>query len=74
MLSWMRAVVYKPIGFVSSPFKEPQDVPIQSAAAEGVTGYVEVAGEYVEGLRDVEGFSHLILIYHCHLAQDLSAG
>jgi tRNA-Thr(GGU) m(6)t(6)A37 methyltransferase TsaA len=68
----MKEVVYKPIGVVHSPFKEPRDVPIQSAAARGVTGYVEVAREYVEGLRDVEGFSHLILVYHCHLAQDYS--
>lgn len=68
----MKDVVYKPIGVVHSPFKAPQDVPIQSVAAEGVMGHVEVAREYVEGLRDVEGFSHLILIYHCHLAQKYS--
>jgi tRNA-Thr(GGU) m(6)t(6)A37 methyltransferase TsaA len=68
----MSEVVYKPIGVVYSPFKAPQDVPIQSVAAEGVTGIVEVAREYVEGLRDVDGFSHLILVYHCHLAQDYS--
>jgi tRNA-Thr(GGU) m(6)t(6)A37 methyltransferase TsaA len=68
----MEEVVYKPIGVVHSPFKMPQDVPIQSVAAEGVMGRVEVAREYVEGLRDVEGFSHLILIYHCHLAQKYS--
>ena len=68
----MSEVVYRPIGVVHSPFKEPQDVPIQSVAARGIMGHVEVAGEYVEGLRDVEGFSHLILIYHCHLAQDYS--
>jgi tRNA-Thr(GGU) m(6)t(6)A37 methyltransferase TsaA len=58
----MKEVVYKPIGVVHSPFKAPQDV----------MGYVEVTREYVEGLRDVDGFSHLILIYHCHLAQDYS--
>lgn len=68
----MSEVVYKPIGVVHSPFKVPQDVPIQSVAAEGVMGIVEVAREYVEGLRDVDGFSHLILIYHCHLTQDYS--
>jgi len=71
-LNWMSEVVYKPIGVVHSPFKEPQDVPIQSVAAKGVMGIVEVAREYVEGLRDVDGFSHLILIYHCHLTQDYS--
>ena len=68
----MSEVVYRPIGVVHSPFKVPQDVPIQSVAAEGVMGIVEVAREYVDGLRDVDGFSHLILIYHCHLAQDYS--
>ena len=68
----MSEVVYKPIGVVHSPFKMPQDVPIQSVAAEGVIGYVEVAQKYVEGLKDVDGFSHLILIYHCHLAQEYS--
>jgi len=68
----MSEVVYRPIGVVHSPFRAPQDVPIQSAAAKEVNGYVEVAEEYVEGLRDVEGFSHLILVYHCHLAQEYS--
>ena len=71
-MSWMKEVVYRPIGVVHSPFNAPQDVPIQAAAAEGVKGSVEVAGEYAEGLKDVEGFSHLILVYHCHLAQDYS--
>lgn len=71
-MSWMNKVVYRPIGVVHSPFKAPQDVPIQSVAAEGIMGSVEVAAEYAEGLRDVEGFSHLILVYHCHLAQKYS--
>jgi tRNA-Thr(GGU) m(6)t(6)A37 methyltransferase TsaA len=72
VLSWTSDIVYRPIGVVHSPFKVPRDVPIQSAAAEGVTGTVEVSTEYVEGLKDVEGFSYLILIYHCHLAQEYS--
>ena len=68
----MKEVIYKPIGVVHSPFKMPQDVPIQSAAAKGVVGSVEVFQEYVEGLKDVEGFSYLILVYHFHLAQKYS--
>jgi tRNA-Thr(GGU) m(6)t(6)A37 methyltransferase TsaA len=68
----MKEAVYKPIGVVHSPFRSPQDVPIQSAAAKGVVGSVEVSPEYLEGLKDVEGFSHLILIYHFHLAQKYS--
>ena len=68
----MNEVVYKPIGVVHSPFKTPKDVPIQSAAAKDVMGSVEVCQEYVAGLKDVEGFSHLILVYHFHLAQKYS--
>jgi len=63
----MKEVIYKPIGVVHSPFNMPHDVPIQSAAAKEVVGSVEVYQEYVEGLKDVEGFSHLILVYHFHL-------
>ena len=68
----MKEIVYKPIGVIHSPFKVPRDVPIQSAAAKNVTGSVEVYPEYMDGLTDLEGFSHLILIYHFHLAQKCS--
>ena len=57
----MREVVYKPIGVIHSPLELPQDVPIQSVPAKGVAGSVEVPQEYVESLKDVEGFLHLIL-------------
>jgi tRNA-Thr(GGU) m(6)t(6)A37 methyltransferase TsaA len=64
--------MYTPIGVVHSPFEWARDVPIQSAAAADVEGHVEVFPEYVEGLKDVDGFSHLILVYFCHLAQKYS--
>ena len=38
-------------------------------ATKGVDGTVEVFPEYVEGLKDLEGFSHIILIYHFHLSK-----
>ncbi|HEX68506.1 MAG TPA: tRNA (N6-threonylcarbamoyladenosine(37)-N6)-methyltransferase TrmO [bacterium] len=59
-------LVYKPIGIIYSPFKEPKGTPIQPAGAKGVKGRVEVFPEYAEGLKDIEGFSHIILIYHFH--------
>jgi tRNA-Thr(GGU) m(6)t(6)A37 methyltransferase TsaA len=71
-LAIMKEIIYKPIGVIHSPFKTPQDVPIQSAAAKGVAGSVVVFQQYVESLKDVEGFSHLILVYHFHLAQPYS--
>lgn len=55
-----------------SPFRRPQNVPIQSVASKGAEGSIEVAREYVEGLKDLESFSHIILIYHCHLSSHYS--
>jgi len=59
--------IYRPIGIIHSPFKEPRGTPIQPVSGKGVKGYVEVFPEYVDGLYGIEGFSHIILIYHFHL-------
>jgi tRNA-Thr(GGU) m(6)t(6)A37 methyltransferase TsaA len=61
-------IVYRPIGIIRTPFKSKEGVPIQPVYGKGVKGYVEVFPEYVEGLKDLEGFSHLILVYHFHLS------
>jgi tRNA (adenine37-N6)-methyltransferase len=55
---------YKSIGIVHSPFKEPKNVPIQAVASKGTKGKIEIYPEYIEGLKDLEGFSHIILLYH----------
>ncbi|MGD9001289.1 MAG: tRNA (N6-threonylcarbamoyladenosine(37)-N6)-methyltransferase TrmO [Anaerolineae bacterium] len=65
-------ITYKPIGVIHSPFKEPKGTPIQPPSAEGVAGTVEVFPEYVEGLMDLDGFSHIILLYHFHLSRTSS--
>ena len=64
----MNEVRYKPIGIVHSNFKKTDSVPIQSIAARDVEGLVEIFPEYGQGLRDIEGFSHIFLIYHFHEA------
>jgi len=61
-------IIFRPIGVVHSPFKEPAGTPIQPAAARETAGVVEILPAYREGLQDLEGFSHLILLYHFHLA------
>jgi len=68
----MDEIKYKPIGVIHSPFKEPKGTPIQPAAAKETRGTVEVFPEYAKGLKDVDGFSHLILIYHFHLSRGAS--
>ena len=59
-------IEYRPIGIVHTPFESLEGMPIQPAGALGVRGTVDVFPEYAEGLRDVDGFSHLILLYHLH--------
>jgi len=61
-------VTYRPIGVLRTPHTEPDAAPIQPVYAEGAEGRAEVFAEFAEGLADLEGFSHLILLYHLHRA------
>jgi len=63
----MAEITYTPIGTVHSPFKEPKGTPIQPSASQA-QGTIEVFPEFVDGLKDLDGFSHIILLYHCHRA------
>jgi tRNA (adenine37-N6)-methyltransferase len=62
----MMTITYEPIGIIHSPFEGIENVPIQPVAAIGILGTVEVFAEFVAGLKDLEGFSHMILLYHFH--------
>ncbi len=68
----MKELKIHPIGVIHSPFTSPKGTPIQSAAGADVQATVEVYPEYAEGLQDLEGFSHLILLYYFHLAKPYS--
>ena len=57
-------ITYTPIGVIHSPFREPSGMPIQPSGAAGVHGTVEILPEFVPGLQDIEGFSHIVLLYH----------
>ena len=58
-----------PIGTIHSPFFSIEDMPIQPKGARGVEGYVLVDRECANGLNDLEGFSHIYLLYHFHEAK-----
>jgi len=60
-------IEYRPIGVVHSPFTELKGMPIQPSRAQDVAGTVEVFPEFQEGLKDLDGFSHIILLYHFHM-------
>lgn len=63
-------VRYEPIGVIRSSWEEPEGTPIQPTGAEAAAGTVELRPEYVDGLKDLEGFSHIILLYHFHRSGD----
>ena len=56
-------VTYRPIGIIRTPFLDTEGMPIQATAAVGVRG--RQIDAIVEG-SDLDGFSHLILVYHLH--------
>ena len=59
-------IEYKPIGIVRSPFKELKGIPNQPSKSNGVNGIIEVYPQFQEGLKDLDGFSHIILLCHFH--------
>lgn len=68
----MKELTIFPIGVIRSPFKEISGMPIQASGAEGIPGRVELDRKLVPGLKDLEGFSHIHLIYHFHLSEGYS--
>ena len=60
------SIEYQPIGVIHSPFTDVKGMPIQPSRAGGVKGTVEIYEPFVEGLSDLGGFSHVILLYHFH--------
>ncbi len=66
----MKKITYTPIGIIRSPFKHPKGTPIQPEGGRDIKGTVEIFPEYHDGLKDLDGFSHIILIYHFHLSRE----
>ncbi len=60
---------YHPIGIIHSPFHDISGMPIQPSGAKGIEGTIEVREDLTDGLRDLDGFSHIIVIYHFHKSQ-----
>jgi tRNA-Thr(GGU) m(6)t(6)A37 methyltransferase TsaA len=62
----MKRIQYEPIGMIRTPFKSVSGMPIQPVGAGKIGGTVVVAAKYRAGLKDLQGFSHIILLYHFH--------
>jgi len=68
----MLNITYHPIGIVHSPYKQPEGTPIQPITSKEVNATIEIFPGYVEGLKDLEGFSHIYVLFHLHLAKSNS--
>ena len=60
----------RPIGFIYTPYKKKRGIPIQGVFAPESKGRVEILEEFEPGLRDIEGFSHLIFLYLFDRSED----
>jgi tRNA (adenine37-N6)-methyltransferase len=62
-------MTFQPIGIIHTPFLKRDGMPIQPPGAVGIQGTVEVFEPFQSGLKDLDGFSHVILLYHFHQAR-----
>jgi formylmethanofuran dehydrogenase subunit E len=58
----------KPIGIIHSPYKDTGKAPYQDDRSEEIS-QIEVFKEFEEGLKDIEGFSHIVVVYWFHKSQ-----
>jgi len=60
----MQDIIIKPIGIIYTPYKLPKDIPIQGIFKNNTEGFLELNEEYSDGLKDLDAFSHAILLYY----------
>lgn len=68
----MTEILLQPIGTIYSPYKESKDIPIQGRFKNNVEACIELKKQYVKGLKDLEKFSHCILIYYFHKSKTVT--
>ncbi len=67
----MDEIKLSPIGIINTPFKDQKNIPIQGYFEDNTEGCCNINDEYSDGLRDLDGFSHAILIYHFHEVREV---
>ncbi|MEA4957889.1 tRNA (adenine(37)-N6)-methyltransferase [bioreactor metagenome] len=68
----MNKIEFTPIGTVHSPFDELEGMPIQPIGARGIKGEIHLRDDLIPGLKDLDGFSHLTLVYYLHKVKGYS--
>ena len=62
----METITLSRLGLIHTPFTTLAGMPIQSVGAKGIAGWIELDPRYADGLRDLDGFEYIHLIYHLH--------
>ena len=62
-------IIFHPIGVIHSPHKVMSKTPIQPVLCSDIKGTVVLDVEYADGLKDLQGFSHIYLFYYFHQSQ-----
>jgi tRNA-Thr(GGU) m(6)t(6)A37 methyltransferase TsaA len=65
-------IEFEPIGLIHTPFKQLKGMPIQPSGAAGVKGTIDIFEPFRPGLKDLDGFSHIILLYYLHRSEGYS--
>lgn len=65
----MDQIIMHPIGIIHSPYKEKKGIPIQGTFKDKIEAWIELEDRYIDGLKDLDKFSHAIIIYYFHKSQ-----
>ena len=68
----MPHIAMHPIGKIYSPYKKSKEIPIQGRFKDDVEAWIELKKEYAKGLKDLDKFSHCILIYYFHKSNKIT--
>ena len=61
-----KTIEFRPIGIINTPHTNLSEIPIQPVFAEGIKGTVTIDPSYSDGLKDLDGFSHIFIFYCFH--------
>ncbi|NFB15930.1 tRNA (N6-threonylcarbamoyladenosine(37)-N6)-methyltransferase TrmO [Clostridium botulinum] len=66
----MNTIKLNPIGYIKSPFKNLEDIPPQNIYAKDKKALIEIKEELVEGLKDLDKNSHIIILFYFNKSKD----
>ncbi|MHB9946611.1 tRNA (N6-threonylcarbamoyladenosine(37)-N6)-methyltransferase TrmO [Clostridium botulinum] len=68
----MNTIKLNPIGYIKSPFKNLEDIPPQNIYAKDKKALIEIKEELVEGLKDLDKNSHIIILFYFNKSKDFN--